>query len=262
MTNTSNDISVPVFEIDQPEAYGQYILHNAREIAFHLESLQLCGAFATLYLNDGGHFFLSRLLAITDAGRLLLDPPSHAESLRLAISATRITLAASIERIKIQCRLSKLEMAQHEGRVVLAASMPESMLRLQRREYFRIETPQVTPLRCRFARRHADGRAEAFDLPLHDISGGGLCLTGDDRHADKFSLGEIFADCRLDIPGESVLSVNLRVREISRVEAVNGEHQLRLGCEFYNLPGTRLTLIERYITRLERERKARASGLA
>jgi hypothetical protein len=58
-----------------------------------------------------------------------------------------------------------------------------------------------------------------------------------------------------------VLSVNLRVREILKIELPNGDQQLRLGCEFISLPGTRLTLIERYITRLERERKAKSTGL-
>ena len=32
--------------------------------------------------------------------------------------------------------------------------------------------------------------------------------------------------------------------------------QLRLGCEYVNLPSARQNLIERYITRLERARKA------
>ena len=89
-----------------------------------------------------------------------------------------------------------------------------------------------------------------------------LLTRSDIALADQFSLGELFTECRLEIPGESVLSVNLRVREVLKIETVNGDHQLRLGCEFVGLPGTRLAMIERYITKLERERKARESGLA
>lgn len=76
------------------------------------------------------------------------------------------------------------------------------------------------------------------------------------RGSRAFSLGELFTDCRLEIPDESVISVNLRVREISRLETANGQMQLRLGCEYVNLPSARQNLIERYITRLERARKA------
>jgi len=42
----------------------------------------------------------------------------------------------------------------------------------------------------------------------------------------------------------------------------SGLHNLRIGCEFANLPSSRLGFIERYITRIERERKARDTGLA
>jgi len=263
MTNIPEDISVPVFEIDQPENYGQYILNNPREILRHLQTLQEQRSFVTLYLDSGQHFFLSTVVAVDEEKhQLLLDSPGLPEQFTQALSARQSTLSTTVDRVKIQLRLGALRAVQNADRTVLASALPEQMLRLQRREFFRIETPLLTPLRCKLAQRHTDGRAEGFDFPLYDISGGGLCLTGPITHADKFSLGELFADCRLDIPGESVLSVNLRVREISRVETINGDQQLRLGCEFVNLPGTRLTLIERYITRLERERKARASGLA
>ena len=130
------------------------------------------------------------------------------------------------------------------------------MLRLQRREFFRIDTPRINPLRCKLVKHHGETESEVFDFPLLDISGGGLCLSGPVEAAAHFSLGELFTDCRLEIPDESVISVNLRVREISRLETANGQMQLRLGCEYVNLPSARQNLIERYITRLERARKA------
>ena len=86
-------------------------------------------------------------------------------------------------------------------------------------------------------------------------------MLGPIKDAELFSLGELFHDCRLEIPGESVLSVNLRACEVLKMELPSGEQQLRLGCEFVSLPGTRLAFVERYITRLERERKALRSAL-
>lgn len=261
MNEASEETSVPVFEIDQPEHYGQYILSNPLEVQRHLRTLLEQRNFVTLYLDSGHQFFLSSVLAVdVDKKQILLDSPSRPELLQAALKAERSTLSTQIDRVKVQLRLGRLSQApgQHAA---LAATLPTSMLRLQRREFFRIETPRLPPLRCKLARVHEDGRAEAFDFPLFDISGGGLSMTGPINQADKFSVGEIFADCRLEIPGDSVLSVNLRIRKVSRLETAVGEPQLRLGCEFVNLPGTRLSVIERYITRLERERKSRESGL-
>jgi len=263
MTNTTpEDISVPVFEIDQPEQFGQFFLSGQRERLAHLHTLERQKALVTVYLDDNRDFFLSSVLAVDDdAQRILLDPPNDLKLLQRAVASPQITLSGAVDRIKIQARLRHQETVRHQGREVLSVPLPVQMLRLQRREFFRIETPKLSPLRCKLAKRQQDGRTEAFDYPLHDISGGGICLVGEKGHVGHFSLGEIFADCRLEIPGEHVLSVNLRIREISELETFHGDYQLRLGCEFYNLPGTRLTLIERYIARLERERKARESGL-
>jgi len=41
-----------------------------------------------------------------------------------------------------------------------------------------------------------------------------------------------------------------------------GNKAQRAGCEFVKLPGPMLTLIQRYIIKVERERQARGSGIA
>lgn len=261
MTHHPEDTSVPIFEIDQAESYGQFFLNNPLEILIILRALQNLHSVVTLYLDDGSRFFLSSIVAVDEKNRqIFLDPSNHPEFSQQALTAQRVTLTATLDKVKIQIRLATLLPGKLENKPALLAPLPTQLLRLQRREFFRLETPQARPLRCKLAARH-QGRNELFDLPLYDISGGGLSLTGRVELAEKFSLGELFQDCRLEIPGESVLSVNLRVREVLKIEMPNGDHQLRLGCEFVSLPGTRLTLIERYITRLERERKLRQTGM-
>lgn len=262
MPTVSNTASTTLFEIDQPDQFGQFILNNPLEILRNLQALTKQGGFVSVYFDRGENFFLSTVLAVDENRRsLVIDAPRQEEVLQQALQAGVATLCANLDRIKIQFHLPRLLPETWEERKALISLLPEKMLRLQRREFFRIQTPLLTPLRCRLIRQHSDGRSEVFDFPLHDISGGGVCLIAPIEMAEKFSLGELFADCRLDIPGESVLSVNLRVRELAQLEMHDGQPQLRLGCEFFNLPGTRLSLIERYITRQERSSKARLSGL-
>ena len=263
MTPTKNDVSVPVFEIDQPATYGKYLLQNRAEILVYLRALLKHRTLITVYLDEGELFFLSTLISIDDgADQLVLDGANHAESNDAALKAARITLSAPLEKVKIQIRLPGLSMATANGNRALSAPLPKAILRLQRREFFRVETPHlITPLRCKLAVPNRSGGHDVVDYPLFDLSGGGLSLLGPIEDANLFSLGELFHDCRLEIPGESVLSVNLRVCEILKIEMIDGQQQLRLGCEFVSLPGTRLAYIERYITRLERERKALRSEL-
>lgn len=262
MTSAQNEISVPVFEIDQPAAYGKYVLRNRAEILVYLRALHKNRTLITVYLDEGEHFFLSTVLSVDeDRNQLVLDESNRAADNVAALKAARITLSAPLERVKIQIRLPGLSLTSINGNKAMTAPLPSSILRLQRREFFRVETPRIAPLRCKLAVPMAAGGHSVVDYPLFDLSGGGLSLLGPVNDAELFALGEMFHDCRLEIPGENVLSINLRVCEVLKIEMLNGEQQLRLGCEFVSLPGTRRTFIERYITRLERERKTFRSGM-
>ena len=261
MTLAHQESSLPFFEINHPETYRQFFLINPREILWHLTTLQKKHAFTTLYLDAGQVFFLSSIIAVDEANhRILLDTPRQSEQIQQALHARQITLSTSVDRIKIQCRLHGLSLIRADEQTFFSAEFPAQLLRLQRRDFFRIETPLHTPARCKLAKYDAAGHPRTFDFPQHDISGGGLCLTGDIEHAEHFIPGEVFKDCRLEIPGENVISVNLRIREASRLPMPNGTPRLRLGCEFTKLPGTHLALIERYIAWLERERKSKEGG--
>lgn len=259
----AEELSAPDFEIDHPEVYGQFLLGNASEIVFYLNLLARRRAILTAYSDAGSSFFLTSVIGADEAaGTLFLDPANLPSSNVGAEGARQITLVTSLDRVKMQMRLTGLHLATHQGHPVLAAALPQHLLRLQRREFFRLEPPLNAPIVCQLATKSPDGRLHTFELTLADISGGGASLTGPTEIAGHFPRDTLFTQCRLDIPDEGVIQVNLRVRKTVEMSGRDGQHHLRIGCEFVNLPGTRLAFIERYITRIERQRKARDSGLA
>lgn len=262
MSETIEELPLPVFEISSPREHAQFFLSNRREVLFYLELMSKQRCIATLYIDDGRKFFLSSIVAIDEAANLLvLDPAQDSRFNELAGSAREITLVANLDRVKMQIRLPALRLQPYQGQNALCTGIPERILRLQRREFFRLEPPLTTPIRCQLATTLDNGSTKTFDLLLADISGGGVSLIGDTEIAPHFERDTVFRDCRLEIPGEGVILVNLRVRKAIEMSPRNGQHCLRIGCEFVNLPGMRLSFIERYIARIERERKARASGL-
>jgi flagellar brake protein len=257
------DKSTPVFfEIDSPTEFSQFIITNRREIIFYLQLLTKQRSIVTAYINDGQHFFLSSIVTIDEAGNLIcLDPSSDPEDNILAQTAQKLTLVANLERVKIQFRLAPPQIRHYQGQNILTAALPDTLLRLQRREFFRLEPPLATPIHCKLATSNVDGSNSLFELTLSDISGGGVSLIAPPGMANDFPRDAVFHDCRLEIPGEGVILVNLRVRKVIEISTRDGEHSLRIGCEFVKLPGTRLAFIERYITRIERERKAHHASL-
>lgn len=250
----------PIFEIDAPNEFGQFLLTNRQEVIFFLQLLWQRHSMATAYLDDGQQFFATSIVAVDEADNLLyLDPSAEPAVNQQALAARQITVVAKLDRVKMQFRLSALATEKHQDRDILCASLPASILRLQRREYFRLEPPLAAPIRCKLAAPQGDAENRIFELLLSDISGGGISLVGATEDAADFPRDALFQNCRLEIPGEGVLQVNLRVRKVIEISDRNGEHSLRIGCEFVNLPGSRQAFIERYIARIERERKARNS---
>jgi len=263
MSSTVENPTAPDFEIDHPEEFGRYFLDNRREVGFYLDLLQKRSCLVTAYVDKGEQFFLTAIVAVDPENRQISIDPPPAEALKVAaLSARKLTLVANLDHVKMQWRLSGLQEATGLERSALSAGMPGMLLRLQRREFFRLEPPITQPLHCGVVVESELGAASTFDLKVSDISGGGVCVNAPTDMADDFRPNALFRNCRLDIPGEGVLLVNLRVRKAVEFSALEGRHHLRVGCEFVSLPGTRLAMIERYITRIERERKARDSGLA
>jgi c-di-GMP-binding flagellar brake protein YcgR len=258
MSTLQEDSTQAFFEIDHPSEFGQFILSSRQEIIFYLRLLAKQRSLVTVYINNGQNFFLSSIIAIDEIkNQVILDPSSDPENNTLALAARQITLLAKLDHVEMQLRLNGVVTGMQQGQNVLVAAFPEAILRLQRREFFRLEPPMATPIHCKLSTKQEGGQSRNVELTLSDISGGGISLIGPLEMAADFSRDSLFQDCRLEIPGEGVIPVNLRVRKVIEISARSGEHSLRIGCEFVNLPSSRLAFIERYITRIERERKAR-----
>ncbi len=252
--------STPDFEIDHLDAFAQFLLVNPTEILFYLNLLARRRCLFTAYIDEGRRFFLTSVVAVDEsAGQFFLDPSNLSESRLNPATARQITLLTNLDRIKIQLRLTALRETSYHGHPVLAAALPARLLRLQRREFFRLEAAAETPIVCQIAAMDEEGQPHTLQLRLSDISGGGACLIASSDQAGLFPRGALFPRCRLEIPDEGVIQVNLRVCKAFDISTQDGQRHLRVGCEFVNLPGARLAFIERYIARIERGRKARAS---
>lgn len=257
------ELPAPDFEIDHPDDYAQYFLSSPCEISFYLNLLAKRGSPVTVHIDDGRQLFLTTIVAVDEEkGTIFMDPAQTEAPNTSALLASRITLVANLDRVKVQLRLPALREAHLNGQRTLSANIPDTLLRLQRREFFRLEPPQNLPIGCQLAILAVDGKTTNIEPKVNDISGGGLSLTVPVTLIDACQPETLLHDCRLDLPGEGILLVNLRIRKMVEISTSTGAHNLRVGCEFVGLPGTRLAMIERYITRIERERKARDSGLA
>lgn len=249
------------FELMQADDYGKYLLHSKKEILFILRAMRDKGDLVTVYFNQGNDFLLTSLLAVSAEGNsMLLDPGGNNEMNRKALASDKLVFIASHDKVKIQFSVNRLTEASHEGRPAFRAAVPDEMLRLQRREYYRLNAPVAHPLRCAIPVKLADGSRTTVETTVIDISGGGLAVMAPPEGVE-FETDHLFENCRIELPGIGTVIATLRVRNVFEFTQRSGMKSKRSGCQFIDLPGPMLTLIQRYIIRVERERKARETGM-
>ncbi len=250
-------------EIEQTDEYSRYLLYSRTEILAVLRTLIQKVALITVHFDQGKSFLLTSMLAFTeDQHGFILDVGADPEMNQKAVLANRLILTAVVDKVKIQFRAEGLSLTSHEGRPAFQGKLPDALLRLQRREFFRLSTPIATPVMMNAVVRRPDGSALSVDIPLFDISGGGVGLMVSPEVAGYLQKGEVLSDCRIRLPDEGLLVAKLVIRNKFDVTTRSGGQFVRAGCEFIEIPPSRLNMVQRYITRVERERKARLSGLS
>ncbi|NMG76399.1 flagellar brake protein [Aromatoleum diolicum] len=242
-----------------PETFARYAVHDRREILQLLNALIEKRVLLTAYVDRGPSFITVALAVTPDGGSLIIDAsPDEALTAR-AGNAAQVVCTTRLDNVRLQFALVAPACTVYENRPALCAAIPDSILRLQRREYFRLSTPQSDPLICSIAQELPDGRKKSIPVRILDISGGGLAIAvpPDDI---SFEPGAEFSQCSLKLPDGEPLAVRLKVRNLFQVERPNGVKVMRAGCEFIGLSSQMTARIQRYMFKLERERKTREPG--
>lgn len=231
-----------------------YALTSPSEIIGVLRTIVRSRAMLQLRVPPSVASVVTALLHV-DAGALVLDNPGEA-LMRRIVRAEQVILETSLDQVRVHFRLAGIEPHVHEGREALRARLPTHVLRMQRRDAFRVPTSAARPVLCRIP---VDGREVA--LPLDDIGAGGVGLF-DDAGALPHARGAVIKGCRIDLPDVGPVTVDLRVMQAREIELPNGKVRHRLGCCYDGDLGRAQQTIQRYVSQLEREAIARRRGLA
>lgn len=252
----------PRFELEQSADYSQYLLHSKSEILAVLRSMIQKSVMITVYFDQGKSFLLTSMIALTPDNRgIIVDLGSNDEMNRRALRTDKLIFTTVVDKVKVQFSLNQLSETQYDGRTAFLGRVPEAVLRLQRREHYRLATPVINPVILSTTVKRPDGSAVSVDIPLLDISGGGLAMMASPEQGRLFNRGAVLSDCKLALPDEIVPVTMLIVRNMFDVTTRSGSYYVHTGCQFVNLSPAAALMIQRYIIRIERERKARLSGM-
>lgn len=245
-----------LFQDALSEEYAKYLVHSRQEIAQILRALMRQNEIVTAYFNQGQEFLLTSVLdADPDSGRLLLDSGPDPEANRRALASNRFIFVSNQNRIKIQFSTSKLEHIDFHGRPAFRTQFPANLLKLQRREYYRLIAPIRAPLRCIVP----DVAGERVETDVADISVGGVAISGFPASI-ALAEGLLLPNCRIALPEEGTVQTALEIRNLQQTTRRSGQSVVRAGCVFMGIPAPHQAMIQRYIIRIDRERRALVRG--
>lgn len=247
------------FELMQADDYGKYLLRARLEIMFLLRELMRRKSLITVYFNEGNDYLLTAVLGVDEQG-MVLDYGANEDMNQKALASNRLIFIASHDRVKVQFSASRLELVQLDGRPAFRTALPDTLLRLQRREYYRLVTPGSRPIKCVIPvlDNHGQHPVEASVL---DISAGGIAIVAPPDGLPFKPLTR-YDNCQITLPDVGTIVTTLEVRNIFDITLKNGTRVKRAGCQFTHLDPLATKLIQRFIIRAERDMRANQSGIA
>lgn len=203
-----------------------------------------------MFVSGQAEHFVSEILSIDWArGVLWLATPYDKTLTPNYSSAARFTAVSFPEGVKIQFSGIGLLLAQYDGIEAICIAIPKSLVRLQRRHYFRVVADEELDSTVSFA---IPGDIEPAGLV--DISLAGCALLVRPLGMPP-EIGQKLEDVRLQLPdGEGSMLVELEIRNIKPCS--ENPDLLQMGCEMHPLERGAERRLQKFLLATERRQRA------
>jgi c-di-GMP-binding flagellar brake protein YcgR len=217
-----------------------------------LQAVMQRNMLVALHFGHNDDFILTSILAIDpELGKIVVDSGEAEKLGQVVLHANKVTFVTSKDESKIQFICTAIRKIQFEGRNAFSIDLPESLLRIKKRQYYQITNASPTLLKCiiPLPNEHNSNKTE---ITIHDISCGGITLIEQDPLVN-FKCGVIYKNCQIALPGIGTLNIAIRVKNTYKVTLENGLICKHAGCEFINSPQEMLEMVRHYISKLKQE---------
>ena len=242
------------------ENWHDFEVESRREIYALLRSIGEKNQLIRMLISGETDVCVTSILDVDEAANAVyLDSSIDQEQNQRILASRGPSFETTLDKVRILFAAEQVEAATFEGNPAFKIAIPQTLIRLQRREYYRISTPVTNPVRVLIPLPAELGGPTSF--PLADISCGGISIL-DNKTILANAIGKQYDDCRIDLPDIGQVSTSLQVRNSLDMTLLNNKTNRRLGCEFVGISRGNLSAVQRFITKLERERNARIAGLS
>jgi c-di-GMP-binding flagellar brake protein YcgR len=237
-------------ELFSKDDENEYLIGNPKEIASILQTIAQRKSRVALYYNEGISMVLTLILAADENG-VWIDAASNPQDNRLIERSKRIIFVSSHNQAKVQFIATDAMLGTYEDAPAFSLALPLKLLRLQRRDYYRLVTAETGALNC-IIRPVADQAHIQQEVTVMDISIGGVALVCEQTGVELLP-GMVYEQCQIELPGLGTLEATIEVKNAFEITDRNGKVKRRAGCVFVKPDSKTTMLLQRYVAQMQQQ---------
>lgn len=225
----------------------RYFLLGQVEILSMLNELAHRREPVSVYFNGGQNFILSLILSARPDG-LVFDLGGDPKSNALLEKTQHCVFMAFPDGIRVQFSGFNPQRFSWGDQDAFWVPIPTRIIRLQRRESYRILLPIANPFRAKLSDENGELVA---NWAMHDLSVGGFGVITDEE--PKFKVGDTIHSVWITLSPKTHLHCPIVVRHITAIDKSKGV-RYQIGFSFVNLTRSMDIAVQRTIINIEYER--------
>ncbi len=203
---------------------------------------------------DHSHFVSEVLNFDWQAGLMWIGTPYEKHLVSDCGSNTSYIVVGFPDGVKIQFAGIGMQKGQFEGADAIRISIPKTVVRLQRRNYFRVLADEELNLQVKL---EIPGIADNPSFVDISLAGCGFTIQAP---VDRYPRGTVFKDVRLTMPdGGGSMLVELEVKNIKPVP--DCADTIQLGCEMRPVERGAERRLQRFLLATERRQRANSQAV-
>lgn len=237
------------------EKDSPFAIRNLDQIVNHLTLLKNSNCLLSVVCKENNTTFLTTIIDIDKKNKsLTLDYGPKEYLNRPIINGHRTNFITEYNGIKVAFHGFSFKKIDFENQPAFLMPIPDSMLWMQRREFYRVRSPISKTSYCQITLPEQ----EPINLKLYDVSITGFSVLAESQEIRDFlAINAVIENSKLFLEGsgEGEIDFEIKSKYLMNPDKINKIE--KIGCMFTNIRPGFQTVIQQYMQQIERESKLR-----
>ena len=210
-----------------------FLITSPLAIRALLRSIQRHSSLLRMYISGNpDQSLITTILALDDSEqRVIVDCSKDTDFNERLTHARAVVFDTQLDQIHVHFVAQNIRQATYADLPALSFPFPDSVRRVQRREFYRVEIPMGEPATCVVTLANPGKSPRKVNVRMRDISAGGIALLDPDNVLPH-EPGSTLKDAQLTFPEVGEVTVDLEVLRIHTTVLPNKKEIVELACKF------------------------------